>query len=68
MKIGSGQFIYGSYNNIYLQKLCTDTGWSMEDQLRAMTIGTSGGRGSGKSMLAAYHDDDDDDTINNTGT
>ena len=32
----------------------------MEEMLKAMEIGTRGGRGPEKSMLAACHDDDND--------
>ena len=39
----------------YIQRLCTDTGCSMED----LPIGTSGGKDSGKSVPAARHSDDD---------
>ena len=45
----------------YIQQLCEDTGCSPEDMPEAMTIGRSGERGSGISVLAARHDDDEDD-------
>ena len=41
----------------YVQQLCEDTGCSPEDLPEAMNDG-SGERGSGISMLAAWHDDD----------
>ena len=44
----------------YIQQLCEDTGCSTEDMPEAWTIGKSGERGSGISVLAARHDDDDD--------
>ena len=41
----------------YIQQLCEDTGCS----LKRWSIGKSGERGSGISVLVARHDDDDDD-------
>ena len=46
---------------IYIQQLCEDTEYSPEDLPEALTIGKSGERRSGISVLAARHDDDDDD-------
>ena len=43
----------------YLQQLSTDTGYRMKDLPRAIKIGTSGGKGLGKSVLAARNDSDD---------
>ena len=47
----------------YIQQLCEDTGCSPEDLPEAITIGRSGKRGSGISVLAAHDDDGDDDDI-----
>ena len=47
----------------YIQQLCEDTGCCPEDLLEAWTIGKSGERGSGISVLPARHDDDDEDYI-----
>ena len=44
----------------YIQQLCEDTGCSPEPSQRRWTIGRSGERGSGISVLAARHDNDDD--------
>ena len=44
----------------YIQQLCEDTGCSRTYQKR-WTIGRSGERGSGISVLAARHDNDNDD-------
>ena len=44
-----------------IQQLCEDTGCSPEDLPRRWTIGRSGKRGSGISVLVARHDDDDDE-------
>ena len=41
----------------YIQQLCADTGCDLEDLLDAMDEGW--GRGSGISVLMAWHDDDD---------
>ena len=49
----------------YIQQLCEDTGCSPEDLPEAITIGRSGEKGSGISVLVARHDDDDDDTHEN---
>ena len=43
----------------YIHQLCEDTGSSSTSQKR-WTIGRSGERGSGISVLAARHDDEDD--------
>ena len=46
----------------YIQQLCEDTGCSPEDLPEVIwTIGKSGVRGSGISVLPARHDDDDDE-------
>ena len=45
----------------YIQQLCEDTGCCREDLPERWTIGKSGERGSGISVLPARHDDDDDD-------
>ena len=45
----------------YIQQLCEDTGCCPEDLPRRWTIGRSGERGSGISVLPARYDDDDDD-------
>ena len=45
----------------YIQQLCEDTGCFQKTCLRRWTIRKSGGRGSGISVLPAWHDDDDDD-------
>ena len=46
----------------YILKLCDDTGCiALKTCRRRWTIGRSGERGSGISVLAARHDDDDDD-------
>ena len=47
----------------YIQQLCTDTGWSLEDLSKRWTIERSGGSGTGMSMLMVRHDDDDDESI-----
>ena len=48
----------------YIQQLCEDTGCSPEDLPEAMNDRRSGERGSGISVLPAWHvDDDDDDDI-----
>ena len=44
----------------YIQQLCADTGCSPEDLPERWTIGRSGERGSGISVLIACHDYDDD--------
>ena len=44
----------------YIQQLCEDMGCSLKTCRRWRTIGRSGERGSGLSVLAARHDDDDD--------
>ena len=50
-----------------IQQLCEDTGCSPEDLPEAWTIGRSGERGSGISVLAARCDDDDnEEEIDNT--
>ena len=43
----------------YIQQLCEDI--ALKTCQRRWTIGRSGERGSGISLLAALHDDDDDD-------
>ena len=43
----------------YIEQLCEDTGCSPEDL--PVVMGRSGERGSGISVLAAWHDDDEDD-------
>ena len=45
----------------YIQQLCEDTGCSPKTCRRRWTIGKSGERRSGISVLLARHDDDDDD-------
>ena len=45
----------------YIQQLCEDTGVVLKTCLGWWTIGRSGERGSGISVLQARHDDDDDD-------
>ena len=52
-----GQAKVGWPARTYLQQLCADTRCNLEDRE------TSGGRGWGKSVLAAQHDDDDDDVL-----
>ena len=47
----------------YIQRLCEDTDVALKTCQRRWTIGRSGERGSGISMLAAWHDDDDDDVL-----
>ena len=47
----------------YIQQLCEDTNVTLNTCQKWWTIGRSGGRGSGISMLAARHDDDDDWTF-----
>ena len=42
----------------YIQQLCADTGCSPEDLLEAMDNREGGERGSGISVLMAWHDDD----------
>ena len=42
----------------YIQQFCEGTGCSPEDQPEAMNDRENGERGSGISMLAAWHDDD----------
>ena len=44
----------------YIQQLCADTGCSLVTYREWWTIETSGGRWSGRSVLAARHDDDDE--------
>ena len=43
----------------YIQQLCEDTGFVQKTCLRRWTIGKSCERGSGISVLPAWHDDDD---------
>ena len=50
----------GRPGRTYIQQLCADKGCSLEDLLGAMDDWEGGGRGSGRSMLAARHDDDND--------
>ena len=47
----------------YIQQLCEDTGCCLKTYLGRWTIGRSGERGSGISVLPARYDDDDDDDI-----
>ena len=47
----------------YIQQLCEDTDVVQKTYLRRWTIGKSGERGSGISVLPARHDDDDDIAI-----
>ena len=50
----------------YIQQLCKDTTCSFEDLPEAMNEGEKWrDRGSGISVLVAWHDDDDDDEIRN---
>ena len=58
---GYGKAKAGRPARIYIQQLCEDRGCSPEDLPGRWTIGRSGERGSGISVLAARHDDDDDD-------
>ena len=51
----------GQPTRTYIQQLCEDTGCNPEDLPEAKTIGRSGERGSGISVLAARHNDDDND-------
>ena len=44
----------------HVQQLCEDTGCLLKTCLGRWTIGRSGERGSGISVLPAWHDDDDD--------
>ena len=53
-----GQEKAGRPARTYVQQLCEDTGCSLETCQRRWTIGRSGERGSGVSMLAVRHDDD----------
>ena len=45
----------------YIQQLCEETDVALKTCQKRWTIGRSGERGSGISVLAARHDDDDDD-------
>ena len=56
-----GIAIAGRPSRTYIQQLCEDTGFSPEDLTGRGTIGKSGERGSGISVLPARYDDDDDD-------
>ena len=58
-----GQAKAGWPARTYIQQLCEDTDVVQKTCQRRWTIGKSGERGSGISMLAARHDDDDDDDI-----
>ena len=49
----------GRPTRTYIQQLCADIGCSPEDLPGAMSNREVGGRGSGRSVLAARHDDDD---------
>ena len=51
---------HGRSARTYIEQLCADTGYSLEDRKR-WTIEKGGERGSGRSPLVARHDDDDDD-------
>ena len=51
----------GRSDRTYTQQPCEDTGCSPEELQRRWTIGRSGERGSGISVLAAQHDKDDDE-------
>ena len=53
----------GQSAQTYIQQLCEDTNVALKTCQRRWTIGKSGERGSGISMLVAWHDDDDDDGI-----
>ena len=55
-----GQAKAGQLARTYIRQLCEDTGFNTEDQ---QTIGRSGERGSGISVVAARHDDADDMAI-----
>ena len=48
----------------YIQQLCEDTEGTVKTCQGRWTIGKSGKRGSGISVLVARHDDDDDDCTN----
>ena len=54
-----GQAKAGPPTRTYIQQLWEDTGCSPEDLPKAMNDRRSGERGSGISVLAAWHDDDD---------
>ena len=58
-----GQAKAGRPAQTYIQQLCEDTGCSPEDLPETMNDRRSGERGSGISVLAAWHDDDDDDDL-----
>ena len=47
----------------YIQQLCEDTGCSPKTCQRRWTIGRSGERGTGISVLAVRHNDEDDDIL-----
>ena len=51
----------GQLARTYIEQLCADTEYSLEDLQKRWTIETGSERGSEKSVLAAQHDDDDDD-------
>ena len=59
--LSHGQARAGRPARTYIQQLCEDTGCSREEIQKWWTIGRSGERGSGISVLAARHDDEDDD-------
>ena len=56
-----GQAKAGRPARTYIQQVCEDTGCSPEDLPEAMNDRESGERGSGISVLAAWHDDDDEE-------
>ena len=49
----------GRPTRTYIQQLCADTGWSLEDLPEAMDDREGCGRGSGISVLMAWQYDDD---------
>ena len=53
----------GRLARTYIQQLCEDTDVALKTCQRRWTIGKSGEKGSGISVLAARCDDDDDDTF-----
>ena len=58
-----GQAKAGLPARTYIEQLCEDTGCSPEALPEAIKNGENGERGSGISVLAAWHDDDDDDIV-----
>ena len=55
-----GRAGFGRLARTYLQQLCTDAGWSLEDWPNAIDDRDEMRGESGKSMLAAWHEDDND--------